>query len=148
VVDKAAGSDPQIHYSDKWQTSGTVLVIDDEEHVCIAMEDMLTTFGFDVISVHSGHEGIEVFRDNADKIIVTLLDMTMPHMNGEQAFFEIQSIRKDACVILISGYTEQDVTSRFALEGRAGFIQKPFTRRELGQKLREVLTPLSSDISV
>lgn len=144
VVDKAANVAPLVEHSDKWRTSGTILVIDDEEDVCVAPEDILTTFGFDVLSAHSGHEGIEVFRDNADKITVTLLDMTMPRMNGEQTFFEIQRIRKDACVIMISGYTEQDVTSRFALEGLAGFIQKPFTRIALEHKLREVLTAISS----
>ncbi|MDA3798806.1 MAG: ATP-binding protein [Kiritimatiellae bacterium] len=138
IIDKASNREQQIQQSDKWQTSGTVLVIDDEEHICKTLKYMLSTFGFDVITSHSGEEGLEIFRNNADKIIITLLDMTMPKMNGEQVFQEIKRIRKDACVILISGYAEQDVTSRFD-NGLDGFIQKPFTRIELKHKLRETL---------
>jgi DNA-binding NtrC family response regulator len=50
----------------------------------------------------------------------------MPHMDGEEAFREIRRIQPDASVILASGYSEQDVVSRFVGKGLAGFIQKPF----------------------
>ncbi len=42
--------------------------------------------------------------------------MTMPRMNGEEAFLAIKELDPDARVILMSGYTEQDATDRFSGE--------------------------------
>jgi YesN/AraC family two-component response regulator len=67
-----------------------------------------------------------------------ILDLTMPHMDGEQAFRELRRIKPGLRVIVSSGYNEQDVARRFVGKGLAGFIQKPYKVSELGQKLREV----------
>ena len=85
------------------------------------------------------HEGFETFRNNAEKIILVLLDMTMLHLSGEELFREIKKIRKDVPVILASGFNEQDATNRFAGKGLAGFIQKPFQITKLAEKIREAL---------
>lgn len=65
--------------------------------------------------------------------------MTMPHVDGKEAFREIRKIRKDTKVILCSGYNEQDATQHFVGRGLAGFLQKPYRSDELKSKLREVL---------
>jgi DNA-binding NtrC family response regulator len=65
--------------------------------------------------------------------------MTMPHLDGEQAFREIRRIRGDAQVILTSGFSEHSATSRFAGKGLAGFIQKPFCFEKLMAVVRKAL---------
>ena len=67
--------------------------------------------------------------------------MTMPKMDGEQTFRALRQISESVPVILTSGYTEEDATSRFAIGGLAGFIQKPFEYDKLIDKFREVLAP-------
>jgi CheY-like chemotaxis protein len=67
------------------------------------------------------------------------LDLTMPHMDGEEAFREIRRLRPGVPILLCSGYNEQEVTQRFTGEGLAGFIQKPFSMRELRQQLQRTL---------
>ena len=74
-----------------------------------------------------------------DEIVVVLLDLTMPHLDGEETFRELRRIRPDVRVILCSGYNEQETTNRFAGKGLAGFIQKPYGLRPLGEKMRQVL---------
>lgn len=109
-----------------WRTSGLALVVDDEESVRALARVMLEKMGFSVISAADGREAVEVFRQKADQIDLVLLDMTMPHLNGEETFREMRRIRSGVCTILSSGYNEQSATNRFAGKGLAGFIQKPY----------------------
>ena len=118
--------------------SGTILVVDDEESIRALARLVLERSGVKVLTAEDGRKGVEIFRKHQDEISVVLLDMTMPHMGGEEAFDEIRKIRKDVRVILSSGYNEQQVTSNFAGKGLAGFIQKPYRPSELIEKLRQL----------
>lgn len=122
-----------------WQGNGTVLVVDDEEAVCTLACRMLNKLGFSVLSAKDGRQGMEMYRNNTDKIDCVLLDLTMPHMDGEEAFCEIRRINKNARVILSSGYNEMEITERFVGKGLAGFIQKPYQFATLREKIKEVL---------
>ena len=68
-----------------------------------------------------------------------ILDLTMPHMDGEETFREMRRLSPGVRVLLCSGYNEQDATQHFAGKGLAGFIQKPFNMVSLQAKLAEVL---------
>ncbi len=121
-----------------WQGSGTVLLVEDEEDVSSVTKMMLERLGFSVLNAKDGREGIELFRHHADEIRAVVMDMTMPNMNGEEAFQEIKNIRRDVKVILTSGYNEE-ITSRAHSEGIAGFLQKPYGFQDLMGKIREVV---------
>ena len=105
---------------------GLVLVIDDDEVLRGVIKESLLRFGFQVLTARDGREGIDIFRERAKDIAAVVLDMTMPHMNGEETFSELRRIQPSVRVLLTSGYNEQDATHRFAAKGLAGFIQKPF----------------------
>ena len=122
-----------------WRGDGSILVADDEEGVLAMAKMMLERAGFKVLTARDGAEAVELFRDHADEISAVLLDMTMPKLNGEEAFCEMRQIRSDVCVILSSGYDEQDATDRFVGKGLAGFLQKPYDFDTLLTKLRQVL---------
>ena len=62
----------------------------------------------------------------------------MPGMDGDATFGELRRVRNSVPVILVSGYNEQDVTSRFGNRGFAGFLQKPFPLTRLAETLRNV----------
>jgi len=114
---------------------GLALVVDDDQGVREAASRLLEFFGFRVMQAVDGRHGVEVFAKYASEVVVVILDMTMPEMNGEETFREIRRIRADVPVILSSGYNEIEATRRFTAKGLAGFLQKPFTPRELTQKL-------------
>jgi DNA-binding response OmpR family regulator len=92
-----------------------------------------------VITAENGRDALDKFRKSPGAIVVVVLDLTMPHMDGEETFRELLGVRSDVTVILSSGYSEQEVTQRFAGKGLAGFIQKPYNVEELAQELRAVL---------
>ncbi|HSH69825.1 MAG TPA: response regulator [Deferrisomatales bacterium] len=113
--------------------------MDDDASVRDVARAMLEAAGFQVVGAADGIEAVALFRSRAAEISLGLLDMTMPHMGGEETFREIRRIRGDARVILSSGYNEQDATSRFAGKELAGFIQKPYRANALVAKAREAL---------
>ncbi len=119
--------------------SGTILIADDEETVCAVGKQMLERLGFSVLTAADGREALEVFKKHSSKIICVLLDLTMPHLNGEEVFRELRRIEPNVVVILCSGYNESDATQEFLGKGLAGFIQKPYTLALLREKLIETL---------
>ena len=120
---------------------GLVLVIDDDQGVREAASRLLEFFGFRVLQATDGRHGAEVFRQHESEVVLIILDMTMPEMNGEETFRAIRRLRSDVPVILTSGYNEIEATRRFTAKGLAGFLQKPFTPKELTQKLALALKP-------
>jgi YesN/AraC family two-component response regulator len=76
-----------------------------------------------------------------DEIRVVLLDMTMPKMNGEEAFAEMRRLKPDACIVLTSGFSEVESARTLFGKGLAGFIPKPYRSQELLAKLREIIEP-------
>ena len=119
--------------------SGTVLVVDDEEPVRKVARRILERMGFDVLTAEDGREGVAIYRTRAADIRFVLLDMMMPRMNGEQAFTELRRIDPDVKVVLSSGYNEQEAVNRFAGRGLAGFVQKPYSARDLEQMVVQIL---------
>jgi len=119
----------------------TLLVIDDEPSVRQTAKALLQKQGFSVLTAQDGREGVQRFREHADRIDVVLLDMTMPGMNGDEVFRELRQIRPGVRVILSSGYNEQDATNRFTGKGLAGFIRKPYGLNDLTAAIRKLLDP-------
>ena len=103
------------------------------------MAGALEAAGCRVIQSADGENGVEQFRRHFREIDVVLLDLTMPKLSGEEAFQRMISIDPDVCVIISSGYTQEDVASQFTGHTLGGFIEKPFTPSELLEKIRVVL---------
>ena len=105
---------------------------------------MLETVGLTVLTAADGDETIEVFRKHADQIDCVLLDLTMPKMDGEEAYDELRRISDDVPIIMSSGYTREEIEQRFADRDIAGFIHKPYEFRTLMETLSRVLQQRTS----
>ena len=125
-------------YTEPCCAGKTLLLADDEETVRTVGRQMLERMGFAVITAKDGRDAVEVFRTHRDRIDCVVMDLTMPHMDGEEAFREMRRIKEDVQVVLSSGYHEQEVTQRFTGKGLAGFIQKPYTMSPLRDVLKTV----------
>jgi PAS domain S-box-containing protein len=109
-------------------TKATVLVVDDEASVRHVVTGFLEREGMQVLTANDGEEGIDIFRRHVHEIALVILDLTMPKMDGEEAFHAIQAIRSDIPILLTSGFSETEAVSRLSLYDLAGFIRKPYTR--------------------
>ena len=125
--------------TNEWHGSGTVLIVDDELVSRLVAIEMIKRMGFTVLAAADGREGVEVFRRESEKIRLVLLDLTMPQLDGDEAFREMRRIRADVRAILTSGYSEQTATSGFAGKDLAAFIQKPYHFEELRSVVRRTL---------
>lgn len=110
---------------------GTILVVDDEETVRTVAARHLESAGFDVVLAGDGRQALEIFGKRANDFTAVLLDLTMPHLGGEDTFRELRKIRPAVPVVLMSGFSEEDLAGRFAGRELAGFVAKPFDRDSL-----------------
>ncbi len=117
---------------------GTVLVVDDDETVRTVTRRMLEQGGFTVMLAADGAQAIEAYRTTPG-IVLVIMDMTMPRMDGEECFRGLRHLDPAVRVLLTSGYNEQDATERFVGKGLAGFIQKPYRPSDLLAKVGEAL---------
>ena len=139
VEAQAADVKPVSPPIDGWQTTGTALVIDDDEGVRELAAAVLNRAGMTVLTAGDGHEGAKLFAMHADAVDVVLLDRTMPALSGADTFDLIRAERADAKVVLVSGYSEERVAAELENRSCAGFLQKPFTPEGLLAQVREVL---------
>jgi PAS domain S-box-containing protein len=118
---------------------GTVLFVDDEERVLKVGSKILERLGFDVIEARSGKEAVEVYTVKKDRIDIVLLDMIMPKMGGEEVYGKMKEIDPNVKVILSSGYSLEGLATHILNCGCDGFIQKPFTLKDLSEKIAEIM---------
>ncbi len=110
---------------------GTVLLVDDETNVRVSLRAVLEDLGFTVLEAADGREAVDVYRANHDRIDWVLMDLTMPRMDGHEAFLRLREINPDVIVVLSSGWAETEVLERFEANAPAGVLSKPFTVHQL-----------------
>jgi CheY-like chemotaxis protein len=125
--------------SDKKLTRGTILVVDDEVAIRDSAKLLLESSGFAVAAAADGREAVHLFRTRPAEFCAVLLDLTMPHMSGAEAFQTLRAVRPDIPILVTSGYSEDEAVRHFEHNGAAGFIQKPYRASQLRLKLDEVL---------
>jgi len=103
-----------------------VLLIDDEQAICEATAEILTTTGLRVLQACDGYTGLNEFRQRRAEIQLVILDLSMPKISGEIVLQELRKLNDEIPVIVTSGYDELEVMKR--MQGRAvSFLQKPYT---------------------
>jgi PAS domain S-box-containing protein len=123
-----------------WRGRGTVLVVEDEEGVREVVGRMLERLGFQVITAVDGQEAIRVLDEHDGALTAVLLDLSMPRMGGSETVQLLRERSPDLPVVLMSGYTEQEVPATMLDgAGRAvGFLHKPFLSEDLSSVLRHL----------
>ncbi|MBI1754470.1 MAG: PAS domain S-box protein [Acidobacteria bacterium] len=118
---------------------GKVLLVDDEATILDAIGPALEALGLRVILARDGQEAVDAFKADPASIDLVLMDLTMPRMDGRDAYQAMRRIRPDARVILSSGYNEMESVQSLAGKGLAGFLQKPYTLEALRLAVHQAL---------
>jgi len=117
----------------------TLLVVEDEETVLALTLRMLENLQYQVLSAKNPTEGLAQARQHREKIALLLTDTVMPGMNGRQLAEQLQQENPKLKVLFMSGYTAEVIAHQGILEEDVHFLQKPFSERDLAQKVREAL---------
>lgn len=120
-------------------STGTILFIDDEKPIAALGKGMLNKLGFEAFVATSGAEAIAIYEEHQREIDLVILDMIMPGMNGGEVYNRLKKINPQVKVILSSGYSLNEQAREIMTRGCNAFLQKPFSLRELPEKIAEVL---------
>ena len=120
------------------QIKGTILLADDEEMVLDIGVQMLKRLGYNVIPVESGRKAIETFQEKNDSIDIVILDFVMPDLDGAEVVAAIKDINPHTKIMLSSGYG-RDRKMTEIMRSCHGFIQKPFSMKELSSTLQAIM---------
>ena len=97
--------------------------------------------GLRVLEAEDGLVAIQMFEAHKDEISLVLLDLTMPNLDGREAFQRIREISPSVPVILCSGFNEHEVVGELPDGSLAGFLPKPYQHRQFEQVIRRALEP-------
>jgi two-component system cell cycle sensor histidine kinase/response regulator CckA len=117
----------------------TVLLVDDEEMIIDVGRLMLKEMGYRVLIAKNGQEALSVYHKNKDQVDIVILDIIMPDMGGGITYDQLKEINPHIKVLLSSGYSIDGEASVILDRGCNGFIQKPFSIKQLSQEIRKVL---------
>lgn len=123
-----------------------VLVMDDEQSICRMVEDALTFFGYEVVTVQDGQVAIEqVSRSLVDgrTFEVAILDLTIPGaMGGKDAIQHLRRVDPQIKAIVTSGYSDDPIMCDFQKYGFQGFLVKPYKIFDLASLLQSISDPV------
>ena len=115
----------------------TVLVVDDEALIAMALEAALQDAGYQVTTAANGRQGLERLAEARADIV--LLDMMMPVMNGPAMLGAMAAdpALSGIPVIILSSLPE--ATVRAQADGVAAILRKPYTAGEVLRAIGQVL---------
>jgi two-component system, cell cycle sensor histidine kinase and response regulator CckA len=119
--------------------SETVLVVEDEQSVRALTCRVLRDRGYTILEAADGMQALEIAGSDAGNIDMVVTDVVMPGMTGKDLVVKLQSMRPDIKVLYTSGYTDNAIVHHGILNPDVAFLQKPFTAKNLAQKVREVI---------
>ena len=139
VASGATAGAPPAQRTDDLRGAGTIVFVDDEELVRDVAKHSLERLGYHVLEAPNGPAAIEILRSNGDRIRLVVLDLGMPGMSGEETLPHLRRLRPDLKVIVSSGYSEAEALRLFHGARVSGFIQKPYTFRDLARAVKSAL---------
>ena len=118
-----------------------ILIADDEPNILISLEFLMKREGFEVVLARDGQEAIDAIVRERPALV--LLDVMMPIKTGFDVCSEVrasEALRDTLIVMLTAKGRDTDVAKGLAL-GANAYMTKPFSTKELVQKVRELLEP-------
>ena len=116
-----------------------VLIADDEPNIVVSLEFMMKREGYEVLVARDGPQALETIRREHPRLV--LLDATMPGLSG---FDVCEAVRADAAVrdtriLMLTAKGRETDIARGVGAGADAYVTKPFSTRDLVQKVRDML---------
>ncbi len=109
--------------------SGSVMVIDDDQVLCIAVNHFLSSRGYRVRVAHSGEDGVTMCRQEMPSLV--LLDLNLPGIDGMETLRQIKEIDRSCRVVMITAYDKARSVVEAMKLGAEDYVTKPVPMEEL-----------------
>lgn len=129
---------PGVKADPGWAQNKTVLLVEDETAVREAGESILSRMGYRVLAVGSGDEALARYLERGQDIDLLLSDVIMPGLNGRELADRWTQAHPETPVLFVSGYTDNILQGNMLEESGAFFLEKPYSRESLEQKLNQI----------
>ncbi|MFZ5776143.1 MAG: response regulator [Thermodesulfobacteriota bacterium] len=117
----------------------TILLVEDEQPILAMGHRMLVSLGYRVLAASSPVAALALAVEHAGSVRLLVSDVVMPEMNGRDLVNRMQEVIPGLRYIFMSGYTADVISRQGVLAQGLQFIQKPFSKKDLAKKVREVL---------
>jgi two-component system, NtrC family, response regulator HydG len=104
--------------------TAAVLIVDDDRDLAESLADVIEARGYVVELAGSGEEAVECFRHRDFDIVFT--DVKLPGMNGVECLFAFRRIKPDAKVVMMTGFSVEQLLTQAVENGALGVLHKPF----------------------
>ncbi len=134
------GINPALSESSELPCRGeTILIAEDDMVVLATIRNIVSEFGYNVISARNGMEAVELFSKYQDKVKLMITDVMMPIMNGDIAAIEIRNIQPTLPIIFMSGHSELDTEKGWS-SAYTACLAKPVHPEILNMKITTALS--------
>ena len=117
----------------------TILLVEDDAIVLFVNKTRLERLGYKVITATGGDMALDIFERHAQDIQLVISDVLMPKINGMELFTRLKRQKPDVKMVLATGYSIGHEDEILLNQGIAALIQKPFSREQLAEVVRETL---------
>ena len=117
----------------------TILCVDDEESICEYCQEILTRFGYNVITAQNGETALAILCKSHPPVHLVIMDLIMPGMGGKRCIEEMKRRNPAIKIITASGYTESEPDSQELAGLVQAYIYKPYDIQTLLMLVRNVL---------
>ncbi|MGV1099330.1 ATP-binding protein [Thiovibrio sp. JS02] len=124
----------------------TLLVVEDDIAILGLVEKMLTKLNYRVLPAGTPSEALLSAEAHGSEISLLLTDVVLPEMNGRELAEKLKSLCPGVKCLFMSGYTANVIVHRGVLDKGIHFIQKPFSGKDLADKIRAVLAESADPI--
>jgi PAS domain S-box-containing protein len=125
--------------------AGNILLVEDETDLRNANAEFLSSIGYSVISAGSGPEALRM-ASAARQIDLAISDVVMPKMNGREFADRLRQVHPNTKLLFVSGYADDVVLQTGLSVQGIPFLQKPYSLRQLGSKVHELLSLTNGNI--
>jgi CheY-like chemotaxis protein len=127
------GSEPQ-------RGNGTILLVEDEPGVRGFVQSVLVRSGYEVLAAADGQEALKIVSQREHPVDLLLTDVVMPRMGGTELAGKLREVWPSVRILYMSGYAEAVIVRDGVLDPTVKFLRKPFSPRELLEKIREMMS--------
>lgn len=115
----------------------TILIVDDDKTIVDILSQYLTEMGYRVLTAYDGDTGLEALKMSPE-IVMVVLDLQMPRMNGYEAFRKMKAVRPDVKVIISSTLVTNSKQALYEM-GVDGVLAKPYPPDMLSSAIKSLL---------
>lgn len=118
-----------------------IMVVDDDQGMRITLEGIFEEKGYAVVGAADGYQAIDLARETPFALI--FMDIKMPGINGVDTYRQIKRIRPESVVVMMTGFSVEELVKEALNEGAYTIIYKPFDMDRINDIILAVLKPTS-----